>query len=148
MHGDHRLWENEISFWRDDLRVWQRDAAHALGQLDTLKNALEEHVLGLRRHASSLRLEEEDFGGHEHAIVQHEQRGEGDELFGMAARHTVQGMHHIDHQNAHEVMKLRHRSVMARWNALLRAIQLAADHVHQIAAAQCSRSEQRPRSIF
>lgn len=122
MHGDHCQWEREISQWRDDLRVWQQEIAGALDQLDTLKEALVKQAHALRTHASSLRLEEQDFGQHEHAIARYEKGGDGEELFGMAARHVVEGMHHEDHQRAHEAMKQQHRHVMARWNGLLRAL--------------------------
>ena len=25
MHQNHRLWESEIGFWRDDIRAWQHE---------------------------------------------------------------------------------------------------------------------------
>ena len=58
MHSEHRTWESEISLWRDDLRAWHQGLAKALSEIRLLDKALEDHAHALRKHASTLRLQQ------------------------------------------------------------------------------------------
>ena len=122
MHSEHREWESEISAWRDDLRVWQQELAKTQGEMKQVEKSLEDHAEALRLHASTLRLQEQTFDIHEHAIVDYEKGGEGDELFEMARQHGEEAVSHNKHREAHDLLKQRHHNVIAHWNALLRAI--------------------------
>jgi hypothetical protein len=122
MHNEHRLWESEISLWRDDLRAWQEELGKSQSEIKQLEKALEDHAHALRTHASTLRLQEQTFDGHEHAIVQYEQGGEGEELFQMARQHSDEAVRHAEHRQAHERLKRRHHDVIAHWNLLLKAL--------------------------
>jgi hypothetical protein len=123
MHGEHRYWESEISLWRDDLRAWQKELAKAECEIKLLEKALADHAQLLRLHGSSLRLDEQEFDGHEHEIVEYEKGGEGEELLEMARRHSAQAVHHVQHRAAHEQIKRRHHNIIAHWNVLLKALQ-------------------------
>jgi hypothetical protein len=123
MHGDHRFWESEISQWRDDLRIWQHELAKAQADHEQLVKSLEDHAVRLRTHASSLRLEEIAFDGHEHAIVECEKGGAGEELATMAQEHQQESARHITHRTAHEMLKRKHHHVMAYWNLLCKSLQ-------------------------
>jgi hypothetical protein len=127
MHGEHRHWESEINLWRDDLRAWQQELAKAEGEIKQLEKALADHGQALRLHGSALRLDEQEFEDHEHAIVEYEKGGEGEELLEMARRHSAQAVHHDRHRAAHEQLKRRHHNVITHWNVLLKALQESAE---------------------
>ena len=122
MHGEHRLWESHISQWRDDLRAWQHELAKAQGEIKQLEKALEDHAHTLRTHASTLRLQEQKVDEHEHAIVEYEKGGEGDELVQMARDHSQEAVHHAKQCEDHEQLKRRHHNVIAHWNLLLKSL--------------------------
>jgi len=129
MHEEHRYWESEISLWRDDLDAWQNELSKAESEIQLLENSLADHAQVLRLHGSSLRLDEQEFEGHEHEIVEFEKGGEGDELFELARRHTAQAVHHDKHRAAHEQLKRRHHNIIAHWSVLLKAIQEISDSI-------------------
>ena len=122
MHSEHKYWESETSLWRDDLRVWQQELAKAQGEIKQLEKALENHAHALRTHASTLRLDEGVFEGHEHALVEYEKGGEGEELLQMARQHSEEAVCHTVHRAAHEQFKRRHHTVIAHWNLLLKSV--------------------------
>jgi len=122
MHSEHKYWESETSLWRDDLRVWQQELATAQGEIKQLEKALEDHAHALRTHASTLRLDEGVFEGHEHALVEYEKGGEGEELLQMARQHSEEAVCHTVHRAAHEQFKRRHHTVIAHWNLLLKSV--------------------------
>ena len=122
MHNEHRFWESEISVWRDDLRAWQHELAKAQGEIKQLEKALDDHAHALRTHGSSLRLEEQTLDSHEHAIVEYEEGGKGNELLEMARQHRKETGNHIEHRRVHEQIKRQHHNVIAHWNLLLKAL--------------------------
>src|ERR1019366_7413056 len=48
MHADHTHWNSETSLWDDDIGNWQMEINKALGELDYLKSALQEHGKALQ----------------------------------------------------------------------------------------------------
>ena len=122
MHSEHREWESVISAWRDDLRAWQQELAKAQGEIKQLEKSLEDHAELLRLHASTLRLQEQTLDAHEHAIVDYEKGGDGDDLLQMARQHCEEALRHDEHCKAHEQLKRRHHNVIAHWNTLLKVL--------------------------
>jgi hypothetical protein len=127
MHGEHRLWESDIGLWRDELCAWQHELAKAQGEIKQLEKALADHAHVLRTHASALRLQEQKVDEHEHAIVEYEKGGEGDELFQMARDHSHEAVHHAKQCDDHQQLKRRHHEVIAHWNLLLKALRELAE---------------------
>jgi hypothetical protein len=127
MHGEHRLWESDISQWRDDLRAWQHELAQSQREIQQLERALQKHAQTLQQHASALRLEEQTAGNHEHEIVKYERGAEGDALFEMARAHSQEALRHAEHRAAHEQLKRQHHTMIARWNVLLKELRCAAE---------------------
>lgn len=127
MHSEHRYWENETSLWREDLHAWQQELAKAVGEVKHLEKALADHGHVLRLHGSALRLDEQEFENHEHAMVEFEKGGEGDELLEMARRHGGQATQHGKHRAKHEQLKRRHHNIIAHWNLLLKALREAGE---------------------
>jgi hypothetical protein len=126
-HGEHRLWESEISLWRDDLRAWQHELAKAQSEIKQLEHALEQHAHTLRQHGAAIRLQEQTFNEHEHAIVEYEKGGEGDDLFEFARQHREEVVHQAEKRAAHEQLKRRHRNIIAHWTVLLKTLREPAE---------------------
>jgi hypothetical protein len=126
MHADHRLWDREAGFWRDDIRAWQHELAAASSDLKSLEAALQKHGEAIRTHAAAIRLAEQDVDGHEHALTEFEKGGSGEDLIPLASKHLDEAAWHARQRAAHEGLKRRHHAIMALWQSLMKALPLQA----------------------
>jgi hypothetical protein len=76
----------------------------------------------IQKHAASVRAYELATRKHEHALAGHE-RGETDaDLVPLAPLHGEEAANHAEQRTKHEWLKKSHHTVMANWNALLKAL--------------------------
>lgn len=122
MHRDHLRWSSEASMWRSDLAIWQHELADAVVDVEQLKKALEAHGERLRQHAATIRVDELEADGHEHAIVDYEQGGTGTDLPEYAQKHTRETDRQAKDRQAHEQLKRLHHTILAQWRLLLKSL--------------------------
>jgi hypothetical protein len=122
MHADHANWLKEDDLWRDDVRAWQSELKKAIVQIDDLRELLKKHETKLQKHAASVRAYEQATRKHEHALAEHE-RGETDaDLVPLAPLHGEEAANHAEQRTKHEWLKKSHHTLIATWNALLKAL--------------------------
>lgn len=122
MHNEHRLWEKETGFWRDDIRAWQHELARSLSALKEIEEVLNKFEKTVQAHAAAIRLDELDIDGHEHALAEFEKGGSGESLIPLAGKHLEEAARHAQHRAAHERIKRRHHAIMALFSALLKGL--------------------------
>jgi len=122
MHGDHKQWLNENGSWLDDVHLWQDELKTAEDKIEECIALFKKHSERLMTHAAAIRCRELKLREHEHAIVEYEQGGEGNELPELAKAHLEEATHHTQQRAAHELFKRKHHEMLAHWNALLKAM--------------------------
>ena len=130
MHHDHTLWASEISLWRDDLRAWQQELGKAQAELNQLEKPLQDHAHTLRVNGSALRLYEQAFLGHEHALAQIGKGGEENRPGQLEYQHCQESDHQAQQRDAHEELKRHHHLVMTHWRALLKVLRQPLESSH------------------
>lgn len=115
MHREHRRWQTQNDMWRDDLANWEHEVEAALRALPTVEHILREHLDALRRHAAGIRMNEQDFSAHEHALCQYEHGETGEELIELAKGFDRSAGNISWQKEKHEKLKHRHHALMARW---------------------------------
>lgn len=119
MHQDHRLWEGEIQFWRDNIAEWQKELSHARGRIQELEAAIRAQEEALRQYAASIRLDEQQTDEHEHALAEFERGGLGENLLELSTKHLAEAKRHAEQREKHEALKRRHHRFIARCDALV-----------------------------
>jgi hypothetical protein len=122
MHRDHLRWASEASMWRSDLASWQHELAAAIAEVDQITKALEAHGERLRKHAATIRVDELDAEGHEHALAAYEQGESGEDLLAYAKKHTRETDRQAKDREAHEQLKRLHHTIIAQWRLLLKSL--------------------------
>ena len=122
MHREHVTWHKEDDFWRDDLAIWQSEIEHVIEDMPRMEMALREHAELLRKHAASIRLNEQRYATHEHTLVNYEQGEAPQELIELARSHEEEAEQHVTLRWAHDDFKKRQHTLMANWRLLLRAL--------------------------
>lgn len=122
MHAEHRHWEIETDFWRDEVATWEHELTKAIADLANLETALKKQEEKIRTHAAAIRLADLDVSAHEHALVEFEKGGQGVDLIPLAAKHKTEATRHSDLRQTHERIKRRHHELMSLWQTLLRAV--------------------------
>jgi hypothetical protein len=116
MHRDHRDWDAETCFWRDDIRAWQHELAQAREEFKELENIFAARECRLKTHASAIRLHAEKPEEHEHAIVEAERCCATNAC--RAAGHAHEALQHAVDRDEHERIKRRHHEFMTHWRLL------------------------------
>jgi hypothetical protein len=112
MHQDHRLWEGEIHFWRDNVAEWQKELTQARDRIKELEAAIQTQEETLRKYAASIRLDEQRADEHEHALAEFERGEPGENLLRLAPKHQAEAKHHAEQREKHEQLKRRqHRFI-------------------------------------
>jgi hypothetical protein len=119
MHQDHRQWQSENAFWRDQIREWQQQTAKAVGDVAVIRSALAEHERMLEKHAAAVRLYEQQSAQHECRLAETPQEATS----GLSAsEHGCEACQHFEVRERHENLKQLHHTLMARWALLLKAL--------------------------
>jgi hypothetical protein len=116
MHRDHRDWDAETCFWRDDVRAWQHELAQARAELKELGAIFAARERRLCMHAGAVRLHEEKPDAHEHAIAEAERTCGANPC--KAAGHAHEALQHVVDRDEHERIKRRHHEFMTHWRVL------------------------------
>lgn len=122
MHRDHRDWEMETNFWRDDLRAWQKELTQARAEMQTLQNIFAERERQLCAHGSVIRLHATEAEDHEHqiAVLERGDASTGEHL--IKTSHADEAAQHLADRASHEKIKRHHHEFITRWRLLLFAL--------------------------
>ena len=129
MHREHLKWRAQNDMWRDDLANWESEVQSALKALPKIEEIFQKHLDALRRHAAAIRINEQDFNAHEHALSQYERGAPGEELIEFAKRFD-QSMATIAHQKEKQQIMRRHYTLMARWKMLIGSASKPQQNAH------------------
>lgn len=121
MHREHAMWRNEDDLWRDELAIWESEIGEAIKALPRLELALRAHLEKLQKYGASIRLHEQDFADHEHALAKY-QRGETPEEFLQAQEHGRESERHEMQRSAHAKIKKQQHDVLTKWKLLFSAL--------------------------
>lgn len=119
MHRDHRAWNADNEFWREEIRLWQQETTEAAADLERVTKALAEHEQKLERHASAVRLYGQEAAQHEHELTRAAQAVKGADVVG---HHEDEAVAHRRMREVHESLKKTHHMLLARLSMLLKAI--------------------------
>lgn len=123
MHRDHRTWQSDDAFWRDQVREWQQQTSNAVADIGIIRAALQEHEQTLERHAAAIRLYEQESAEHECHLAE----SPAEATTGVAiGQHVGEASRHYEVRERHETLKEAHHTLMARWALLLRALRAEA----------------------
>jgi hypothetical protein len=122
MHRDHLRWCAQNDLWRDDLAIWEGEVQDAIHVLPQLEKALHKHLDALRQHAAAIRMVEQDFNEHEHALSEYERGEPSEELIQMAKAFERASSSQVRHKKRHEEIRHEHHNLLARWRQLVRPI--------------------------
>lgn len=126
MHHDHRNWESETQFWRDNIAEWQRELTHARDRVKELEAAIRMQEETLRHYAASIRLDEQQADEHEHALAEFERGGLGENLLELSQKHDVEAKRHAEQREKHEQLKRRQHRFISH-------LQLLVDSLEELA---------------
>jgi hypothetical protein len=121
MHREHTTWRKEDDLWRDELAIWEREISETIKELPRLELSLRAHLEKLQQYGASIRLHEQDFVDHEHALAKY-QRGETPEEFVQAQEHGRESERHEMQRSAHEMIKRQQHVVLTKWKLLFSAL--------------------------
>jgi predicted nucleic acid-binding Zn-ribbon protein len=128
MHADHIAWRSEHATWHDDIRAWEKEADAAIADVEKAKAAIAGQMHVLRTHAAAIRMYEQRFATHEHALAEFEGGNPADAL-----RMNLECAHDAEHTKqdelyvTHERIKKQQHTLMAHCNLLLKALAATAD---------------------
>jgi len=124
MHQDHERWLNDLLLWADEAAIWEREQRDAAAELARVEEWLRGFAGVLAKHRRALAEHGEQFRGHEHAVAQFEQTGDGDqeELLLLAKHHRDEAAAHARTHQEHTELKERHRAILGAWMNVLREI--------------------------
>ena len=122
MHFEHKQLLNEIALWQEQLTYWRKELREATAEIDRLKASLKCHDEALQKHAEHLECECTRLQEHEHALVEYERGGTGQELIALAQKHTNELARQLNRRAVHERIKRHHHSLMAQWRLLFDAL--------------------------
>ena len=121
MHREHATWRKDDDLWRDELAIWESEISEAIKALPRLELALRAHLEKLQKYGASIRLHEQDFADHEHALAKY-QRGETPEEFVQAQEHGRESERHEMQRIAQEKIKRQQHLVLTKWKLLFSAL--------------------------
>jgi hypothetical protein len=122
MHQEHDAWRNEDNLWREELAIWQGEIDQALKDLPCVEKTLRAHSEILQQYAASIRLHEQDFANHEHALAQYERGDTPEGLVAQAQEHGRESERHVMQRRAHEKIKKQQHNLLTKWNRLFAAV--------------------------
>lgn len=123
MHQDHRNWQSESAFWRDQIREWQQQTSKAMDDLTTIRSALEKHERSLERHAAAVLIYDQNCAEHEHQLATLAPAAPYVAAECSGGSHAAEAGHHAHVRDRHEILKQQHHALMARWALLLQSLQ-------------------------
>ncbi|MBA4017682.1 MAG: hypothetical protein C0483_10960 [Pirellula sp.] len=119
MHEDHLRWRAENDFWRDEIAVWQAEAAGMVKDLQGIETALRHHEAKLSVHAGSVRLYQQDFGKHEHAIAAVEGSDNPPPYPVVPRVHDDEREAQARLRESHDQLKHKHQTLLAHWASFM-----------------------------
>jgi len=128
MHVDHKTWRNEHATWHDDVRAWEKEAEIAVADLDRAKGAIARQAELLRTHAAAIRLYEQRFAVHEHALAEFEGGLPAEALrMELDSAHEAEQAKQDELRLTHEQIKKQQHTLMAHCNLLLKTLAATAE---------------------
>lgn len=130
MHHDHKNWRLDDAFWREEVAGWEHEINQAITELPQVEQALRDQAKLLMQDAAAIRLYEQDFATHEHALAEYEQGEAPPELIELAKAHSRESEQHAERRQAHEKVKKQQHMLMAKWGLLFRALVKVSNGQH------------------
>lgn len=145
MHEEHLRWRAENDFWRDEVACWQAEAAGMVKDLHGIETALSHHEATLAVHAGSIRLYQQDFGEHEHAIAVAEQTGNAPPTADVPRTHEEERAAQARLREAHDRLKHLHQALLANWAGFMEKLPRPSVAMHPVKAKCCGNCHEEKR---
>ena len=119
MHQQHVEWSKATDTWQTDIDHWKTGLQKALGDLDAIREAMQDSLTALQHHADSVWEHQQRLKAHEAVVCEEAKAASNQTDKGWAATHDAESSRHERLGDAHERIKHHQHDVVAEVKRLL-----------------------------